>query len=410
MKAEIVAIGTELLLGEITDANSPYLASQLPPLGIDLYWISIVGDNMGRMLDALRRAWERSDLILTTGGLGPTDGDITRQAIASLLGEEMKVDRALEEELRGLFAQRGIKMPPSNIRQATLIPSAKPLHNIRGTAPGWWVEKEGRLLICMPGPPNETRRMWEGEVLPLLRARVGGEVILSRTLKTAGLSEAAVNELVKPFLGEANPTLAIYAKNDGIQLRIAAKATRTGEAHGLIVGREKELRSRLGDYVWGVDGQTLEGVVGDLLSSSGLTLAVMESCTGGLLADTLTNVAGSSSYFKGGVVAYTPETKVACGVDRRLIDRFGVVSAEVAEAMASAVRSLLKADVGVGVTGVAGPDPLDNKPVGTVEISIDDAKGSLAVSFCLAGNRVQVKQRATNAALNMIRKRLLERH
>ena len=225
MKAEIVSVGTELLLGEITDTNASYLASELPALGIDLYWISQVGDNQTRLEEILRRAWQRSDLILTTGGLGPTEDDLTREAIAGMLGERLRVDPDLERDIRELFTQRGIEMPPSNIKQATLIPSAEAIHNFRGTAPGWWVERDGRILVAMPGPPIELEPIWCEEVLPRLQRRCTGGIILSRTLKTFGLSEATVGEMVSPLLSQANPTLAVYAKTDGIHLRLTAKAS-----------------------------------------------------------------------------------------------------------------------------------------------------------------------------------------
>ncbi|MFC1962505.1 competence/damage-inducible protein A [Chloroflexota bacterium] len=407
MKAEIISIGTELLLGEITDDNAPYLASQLPPLGIDLYWISVAGDNPERLLEVLQRAWQRSDLILTTGGLGPTEADITRQAIATLLGEEMSIDAGIEKEMREFFARRGAKMPLSNLKQATIVPSSRSLHNLLGTAPGWWVEKEGHLLIALPGPPHETRRMWDSEVLPLLRERAGGAVILSRILKTLGLSEAAVNEKVKRHLQAAKPTLGIYVKPDGIHLRITAKAETKAAAQELISRREGELRQALGNYIWGVDGETLEAIVGRLLLSRGLTLATMESCTGGLLSSTITDTPGSSDYFKGSIVSYTPETKTLSGINRQLIERFGTVSPEAAEAMASATCSLMKADIGVGITGVAGPGTIEDKPVGTVYISISGLKAPL-FSARFPGNRTQVKRRATLAALNELRKALLE--
>jgi nicotinamide-nucleotide amidase len=406
MKAEIISIGTELLLGEITDANAPYLASQLPPLGIDLYWISIVGDNQDRLLEVLRQAWERSDLILTTGGLGPTEADITRQTIATLLGEEPVIDTVIEREIRELFIRRGAEMPLSNLKQATLIPSAHALHNLRGTAPGWWVEKDSHLLIALPGPPHEMQRMWEGEALPLLREGAGEAVILSRTLKTFGHSEASLNEKVRPYLQAANPTLGIYTKLDGIHLRITAKAQTEPAAHELIAQREGELRQVIGDSIWGVDGETLESIVGHLLLSRGLTLATMESCTGGLLASTITDTPGSSNYFKGGIVSYSPEAKIMAGVNSQLIERFGTVSEAVAEAMASSARSFLNADIGVGITGVAGPATLEDKPVGTVYVSIS---GLTVRSFSarFPGNRERVKRRATVAAMNELRRALL---
>ena len=275
MKAEIISIGTELLLGETTDTNASYLASQLPPLGIDLYWISQVGDNKARLVEVLKRAWQRSELILTTGGLGPTEDDLTREAIAEMLGEKIKTAPSLEQEIRAFFARRGIEMPPSNIKQAALIPSAQPLRNIRGTAPGWWVERNGRIIVAMPGPPREMQHLWENEILPRLQRYSTGAIILSKTFKTFGLSEAAVGELVSHQLSSANPTLGVYAKPDGIQLRLTAKAESQKQAEKMIAESEVSIRAVLGEYIWGVDDDTLETAVGHLLVEKGLSLAVM---------------------------------------------------------------------------------------------------------------------------------------
>ncbi|UCG82445.1 MAG: CinA family nicotinamide mononucleotide deamidase-related protein, partial [Dehalococcoidia bacterium] len=300
MKAEIISVGTELLLGQITDSNAPYLASELPLLGIDLFWISQVGDNRSRLVDALKRAYERSDIIITTGGLGPTEDDITREAIAELLDEEMSVDPEIERWIREIFSKLGYEMPECNIKQANLIPSARAISNLRGTAPGWWVENEGKLILAMPGPPSEMQQMWETEVGPELKRRLGDEVIVSRTIKTLGLAEAKVDELVSPLLASSNPTLAVYSKLDGIQLRLTAKDLDKMRARASITRAEEQLQDILGETIWGYDEDTLEELVGHMLRERKLSLATMESCTGGLLASTITDVPGSSDYFKGG--------------------------------------------------------------------------------------------------------------
>ena len=406
MKAEIVSIGTELLLGQITDTNASYLASKLPELGIDLLWITQVGDNLERMKECLERALSRSDLVLTTGGLGPTEDDLTREAIAALMGEEPRVDPELEQGLREFFSRRGYQMPESNIKQATIIPSTQVIPNPRGTAPGWWVERDGKVIVAMPGPPSEMQRMWEKEVSQRLRERIP-EIILSRTLKTYLLSEAAVGELVSPHLTSANPTLAVYAKPDGIQLRLTAKADNKERAAQMIAQLEERVRELLGDVIWGCDDETLEGVVGALLTEKGFSLAVMESCTGGLLASTITDVPGSSNYFKGGLVAYTNEAKINYGVDTALLESHGAISPEVACAMAEAVRHRLGADIGVGITGVAGPDAVEEKPVGMVHIAIDDGKEKRLIRGVYPPMRYEVKRRATYHALFELRRTLL---
>lgn len=407
MKGEIISVGTELLLGEIVDTNAAFLAQQLSLLGIDLYWVSQVGDNRARLLEVLRRAWDRSDLILLSGGLGPTDDDLTREAIAELVGEKMAVDPELEKWLRESFARLGLSMPLSNLKQATLIPSAKSIPNPLGTAPGWWLEKEGRVLVAMPGVPAEMYRMWSDVVLPRLRPYTGAAVLITRTLKVLGKGESEVEELLHGFVSSPNPTLATYAKQDGIHVRLAAKATRREAAARMIEELESRVRSILGSFIYGADNESLAQVVGGLLRGMGLSLAVMESCTGGYLANAITDVPGSSAYFKGGLVAYTREVKAAWGVELALMDQHGLVSPEVASAMARAARERLGVEVGVGITGVAGPEELEGKPAGTIHMAVDD-RGQLRVSSSVyPRGRLDVKRVATLRALNLLRRSLL---
>ena len=408
MRAELISIGTELLLGEIVDTNAQYISARLPALGIDLYYISKVGDNLERLSEVIGRAWGRSDLVITTGGLGPTEDDLTREAIAQVLEEELLVDAGQESQLREFFSRRGVSMPERNVKQAMLIPSGRAIPNPRGTAPGWWVECDGKLIVAMPGPPSEMQPMWEQEVAPELERRHPGSVLITRTLKTAGLGEGHVDELLSPLLKSANPSIGVYARADGVQLRIAAKAATKEEARRLIEPVEREMRSILGETVWGADDDTLESAVGDLLRRYGLTLATMESCTGGLLAHTITNVPGSSQYFRGGLVAYATEQKIAWGVRPQVIDEHGVVSAECAAGMARAARERLETDVGIGITGVAGPDPQDGHPPGTVHIGLDASFTAPAtISYQFAQGREAVKRRAVTTALGLLRRTLL---
>lgn len=279
MRAEIVSIGTELLLGTITDTNASYLAQRLAILGIDCYYVSQVGDNLGRLVDTLERAWERSDLVIATGGLGPTQDDLTREAISALLDEPMVVQPALERDLRAFFERRGVEMPERNLKQATLIASAEVLPNPVGTAPGWWVSRSGkdggRTIVSMPGVPFEMKRMWEHEVEPRLIDRSRG-VILSRTLKTLGLGESAVESKVQDLMNGSNPTLAPYAKQDGVHLRITAKASEAAEAERLIAGLESEVKARLGEAIYGADDDTPHGAVRRLLSGLGYRYTLLE--------------------------------------------------------------------------------------------------------------------------------------
>ncbi|MFQ5933011.1 MAG: competence/damage-inducible protein A [Dehalococcoidia bacterium] len=408
MRSEIVSIGTEILLGEITDTNAPYIASRLPILGIDLYWIHQVGDNQGRLAEVLERALSRSDLVLTTGGLGPTQDDVTREAIAQVMGEEMKLAPALERELRAIFEGRGYPMPETNLKQACLIPSSNPIPNPRGTAPGWWVERDGKTIIAMPGPPSEMHRMWTKEVEPRLREMATEGVISSRTIKTFGIGEGSVDEMVAPLLSSTNPTIGVYARIDGIHIRITSKAENEEEAGKLISDMERRVREIMGDSIWGIDEETLESNVGRLLLLKNLSLATMESCTGGLLASTITDVPGSSSYFRGGLVAYTNEMKVEYGVDPAVIDAHGAVSFQTAEAMAQLCRERLGADFGVSVTGVAGPDSSEGKPPGTMFVGIASSKDVRSFDPEVYGNRPLMKQRAAIAALFQLQRRLQE--
>jgi nicotinamide-nucleotide amidase len=398
MKAEIISIGTELLLGEITDTNAPFLAAELPALGIDLYWISQVGDNQARLAKALKRAWQRSDLILTTGGLGPTADDITREAIAEVMGEKLKGDPALERDLREFFTRFGREMPLTNLKQTNLIPSAQAIPNPNGTAPGWWVEREGRIIVAMPGPPREMQSMWRETVLPRLRQKAGGTVIVSRILKTFGLSEALVAERVSAQLSSANPTLGVYAKTDGIHLRLAAKADTREEAEAMITRVEPQLRQAFAEHIWGTDSDALEAVVGRQLAKEKLSLAVMESYTGGLLAASLSGCPEAAPHFKGGLVTASDEARVACGVDYRLIAEHGGESPEAAPAMAEAARSRLGAAIGLGITGVDEVDAAA-KASGAYHIGVVTGREQRLASGRYPGSRLRVRRWAVAAAL-----------
>ncbi len=408
MKAEIFSIGTEMLLGEIVDTNSRFIASRLPALGIDVYYQHTVGDNLDRILEMFRHAAARSDIIITTGGLGPTEDDLTREAISTLFGEEMQIDADLEQTLRAWFEGRNYHMPERNLKQATLIPSAHTIPNPFGTAPGWWAEKEGTLIISMPGPPAEMTRMWENEVEPELRRRTDGDVLVTRTLKTAGIGEGTLDEMISPLLKSTNPSIGVYAKADGVHMRIAAKARTREDAWELLQPMEEELRMIVGPSIWGTDDETFEAAVGRMLTERGMTVATMESFTGGLLASTLTDVSGSSSYFKGSYVSYQTEIKHELGIDQALIDDYGVVSAECARAMATLARERFGATLGLGTTGVAGPDEQEGKPVGTTFIAIDTGHGEPQVStYVFPHSRSAIKQRGVTSALFIIRRALL---
>jgi nicotinamide-nucleotide amidase len=345
MKAEFLSTGTELLLGTIADTNTCFVAEQLALLGIDLYYSSTVGDNYDRLLGALELAWSRSDLILMTGGLGPTQGDLTREVIAGLLGEKMEVDSGLKVTLEKFFAERSIAMSANNLKQAMLIPSAQAIPNSRGTAPGWWAEKDGKIIIAMPGPPVEMQTMWQNHVAPALQRR-SGAIIVSRTLKMFGMPEGSVDEQLASLLKSPNPTLAIYAKQDGIHLRITAKATSAEEAQKLIASHETAVKDVVGQYIWGADDDVLENMVGKMLADKGLTLAVAESFTGGSLMQILARAPESSRFYKGGFYTTSDEAKTTLGLVWGAGDM-----AKTASLMAALARKTMQTSLGIGIEG-----------------------------------------------------------
>lgn len=406
MRAEILSIGTEILLGNIADTNAQYLAQQLTELGIDLYFVSQVGDNQTRVTETLRRAWERADVIITTGGLGPTEDDVTREAICELLGETPTVDDAYLAQLREFFMKRVGRFPESNTKQAWTIPSATILANPIGTAPGWFVEKDGHRIISMPGVPREMKRMWTEQAVPKLRDQ-SGATLVTRLLRVAGLGESPVEERLGDLIHSTNPTVATYAKNDAVDVRITAKAATTAEAEALLAPVEAQARAVLGRHVFGTDGATLPGAVGELLDKVAWQMATMESITGGLLASYVTDQPGSSDHMRGCIVSYATDLKVKFGVPQATIDTYGVISDETALAMARTVRDQLGAHVGVSTTGNAGPDAQDGKPVGEVHIAVVSPKGEVARQVNLRGERGEIKHRTALAALDLLRQHLL---
>jgi len=406
MKAEVISIGTELLLGEITDLNAAYLASQLPLLGIDLHFISTVGDNRQRLIETLNHAWQRSDIIITTGGLGPTEDDITREAIADFFHEPLSIDQSLVSQFKELFKHFNMEMPESNIKQASVIPSCQVIPNPRGTAPGWWVAKDKHVIIAMPGPPGEMQQMWLSMVAPRIQREFCDAIIFSSTMKTFSLSEAKLGEITRSFLLARNPTVGIYAKPDGIHLRIAAKADSLDEAKNLVKATTDELRPLVGDYIWGADTDTLETIIADLFIRKNFSLSTMETDTGGILANTITNVPGSLQFFKCGIVVNRSELGEGFGIDKNVISRYGPLSPEAVSEMASSVKREFNTTVGLGLAGVVENGDAAHK-LGTILIGIDDGKQTYAFQRTYPGTRLQIKQRAAIAALFELRKIML---
>ncbi|MGC8861431.1 MAG: competence/damage-inducible protein A [Armatimonadota bacterium] len=414
MRAEIISVGTELLLGQIVDTNAAYLSKLLPEFGIDLHYRVTVGDNRSRLSEALRLALSRADIVFTIGGLGPTQDDITKETVAEVVGDEMRLDEECASQLRAFFAARGIEMPEANLKQAMVPTRGRVLSNPLGTAPGAAFEtRDGKVVIVLPGPPREFAAMVDGRVAPYLRERVGSSaaVIRSRVLRLAGIGESSVEEAVKHLLNSANPTVAPLASPGEVHLRITAKAPTAAEAEAIINEMDAKLVAILGDHVFGRDDQTLERVVVGSLIARKTTLAVAESCTGGLVASRITDVPGSSAAFLEGVVSYSNESKrKLLGVPSELLDRHGAVSEEVARAMAEGIRKTSGADFGLSTTGIAGPTgATPGKPVGLVYIALADADGTCAQRHQFGGSRADIKLRASQAALDLLRRSLSSR-
>jgi len=410
MKAEVISIGTEILLGEIVDTNAAFIASRLPQFGIDMLYTSQVGDNPDRLSEIIERAWKRSDIIFCTGGLGPTEDDLTRETIAKALNETLYQDETQADILRNFFQGRGGDMPERNLKQAQLIESARAIPNPRGTAPGWWVERENKIIVVMPGPPSEMTRMWEHEVAPYLEEKATS-ILVSRTLKTSGIGEGTLDEMIGPLLHSTNPSIGVYARVDGVHVRISAKGANRQEALELIEPVEKEAREILGDSIWGSDDESLSGAIGRLLKKNNLTLGLMESATGGALASSLTDIDGSSSYFKGSIVTYATEAKIMAGVSSETIETSGVISEETATAMAIAARVKLGSDIGIGITGIAGGEEVEGQPPGTMHIALADEQNDVTYSHSrYYQGRDAAKRRAVLTALTMLRQHLMKRN
>ena len=409
MKAEIMGIGTELLMGELNDTNAGWIATRLPPLGITLQWVTLVGDDLAQLTHAFQQGLERSDIIFTTGGLGPTQDDLTREAVAATFGEIPTVQDGMVEELRQYFRNRGQDMPSHNIKQAWLIPSAGFIPNRNGTAPGWWAERDGKRIIIMPGPPVEMQAIFREQVEPRLKELVTEEVTITRNVKTMGLGEAAVDEIMSEYFGHENPYLGIYSKADGIHLRVIARAADEAAARRMIVPVEQAVHDRLGEYVWGYDDETPEQAVAQALQSRGKTLAAMEYCTGGFLTNAITDVNEAQRHFRGSIVAFGAESLAAAGVPPALMDNHGAVSQETANAMASAVLVQLDADYGIGVTGAPGPGELDGRPMGLAYVAIARATNAgpqviKELELRVPPRRITIKRRISNQALIELRK------
>jgi nicotinamide-nucleotide amidase len=410
LSAEIIAIGSELLAPDRTDTNSLWLTEKLNSIGIEVRLKTIVGDDDARLEEAIRDATKRSKVVITTGGLGPTEDDVTRKVAARALGRRLSLDEIILEDLRQRFLSYGHVMPERNARQAMVIEGAEVLPNPNGSAPGMFIEHEGVAVVLFPGPPREMKPMFENHVQPKLTGRTGNIRVVRRMLRVAGLGESAVDEKIAPIYTKYdNPQTTILFNQSEIEIHLTARGRTDDDANSLLDHLSGQLEERLGNAVFSFAGEKMEEVVGLKLTLGGYTLAVAESCTGGLIAQRLTDIPGSSKYFIEGAVTYSNEAKTrTLGVKPALILKHGAVSAEVAEAMAEGIRKRAKTDFGLAVTGIAGPGGgSDEKPVGLVYIALTDDVQTKHRKFQIPGDRQLIRWRASQAALDLLRRRLI---
>jgi nicotinamide-nucleotide amidase len=414
VNAEIVAIGSELLTPFRQDTNSLYLTGKLNELGVEVIFKAVVGDSRERLAEAASQALSRADIVIFMGGLGPTEDDLTREAVADALGLELHRDSAIITSLEHRFAAHGWKMSPNNIKQADVIAGAIVLHNADGSAPGQWIsgkyEGRERIVILLPGPPHELKALFEEQCLDRLRAKVPPEFIATRELKITGLGESACDARVAPIYQRyADVQTTILAGAGEIQLHLKTRAASLDAAQKRVDELVAEIEEELGDLVFSDNGDSMERIVGYYLQMRSATLAVAESCTGGLLGERITSVSGSSRYFVGGAIVYSNRLKTdLAGVPAELIEKHGSVSREVAAALAEGIQQRCGATLGLGITGVAGPDGgTAGKPVGLVFHALASDAGTEVIERRFAGDRKRIRWFATQQALDMVRRKLM---
>jgi nicotinamide-nucleotide amidase len=412
VRCEIIGVGTELLLGQIVNTNAAWIGQRLADVGWDCLRHTAVGDNEQRIAGTIREALDRADAVIVTGGLGPTQDDVTREALAAVAGVTLRRQPDLEQWLRERFARMGVRrMAEMNLRQADVPEGARVIDNPRGTAPGLIVEIDGKPTYAVPGVPREMEGMLERVVLPDLAARAGeGRAIVSRTLRTVGVGESRLAERLTPLWEEAGSgevTLAYLASPGEVRVRLTAVGATRSEALAEIDPVEARVREELGDIVYGTDDETLEALVGRLLRERDLSLATAESLTGGLLGGRITGISGASDSYLGGVIAYATDAKASqLGVDPDLLAAEGPVSEPVAAAMAAGARNTFGADLGLAVTGVAGPTEQSGRRVGTLCLGVADAAGTATRTLTAPGDRAQVRLWTCSVALDLLRRRL----
>lgn len=407
--AEIIAVGSELLTPQKIDTNSLFLTTQLNGLGVEVVRKSIVGDDRERLAATIRIALQSASILILTGGLGPTEDDVTRDAVAAALGRGQTFQQEIADWIEERFRKRGRKMAEINLRQAHLIDGAERIANPRGTAPGQWIEHGAAVVLLLPGPPSELKPMFTEHCMARLEARLPKQVIRTRFFRVAGMGESDLDQLIAPvYTKYSNPVTTILAAAGDIQIHLRARCETVGEAEALLTEVAPPIEALLGDRIYSRNGDPIEIVIGNKLRAAGETLSVAESCTGGMLGERITANPGSSDYFSGGMIAYSPAVKVALlGVDPAMIEQHSVVSEEVAMAMAEGCRTRTGSTYALSTTGVAGPEsPNDPAPVGTVWIGFAGPNGAEARKVTLPGDRALIRQFATQTALDYLRRKL----
>ncbi len=407
MKAEVIAVGTELLLGDITNTNAKFISSRLAEIGIDVYYHTAVGDNPDRLREVLDIAANRSECIIFTGGLGPTKDDLTKEVVCNYFGLRLKRDEEWLEKLENFFERMGRQMSENNKKQALIPEGSIILKNYYGTAPGIFFEKDNKIVSMLPGPPRELNPMVNHELMPRLTDRLGPSEnykIISRVLKLVGIGESKVDEILGELLQQSNPTVATLVKTGQLHIRITAKEKTEEKARETIINTEEKVRSKLDKFIFGADEDTLESVLIRLLTESGKTLAIAESATGGLISHKLTQVEGASNVLLGSMVTYTKDAKAKwLKIDRSIIDENEAVNEQLTKEMAIKIRCKSKTDFGLAVTGFAGPD---GNPVGLTYLAVSDSDGSYVRRINLQGSRELNKEWMSNSALDLLRRRL----
>lgn len=409
MKAEILCVGTEILLGDILNTNAQFLSKELANMGFSIYHQAVVGDNVSRLKEEFELAMKRADIVITTGGLGPTKDDLTKETAAEYFGKKLIFDEESYDFIVKYFDKLGVKISENNKKQAYFPEGCIILKNDCGTAPGCIIDEKGKIVILLPGPPREVVPMFKNYVVPYLK-KYQEDVFVSKVLRVAGIGEGSAAEKIQDIMDkQTNPTIAPYAKDNEVTFRITASAKSEAEALKLIEPMEKEVRDRLGDNVYGVNDTSLEEVVGKLLIEKNITIATAESCTGGLLAGRLVNYPGISEVFMQGAVTYSNEAKMQrLGVKKETLDKFGAVSSETAAEMAEGIGKTSNTNIGVSTTGIAGPGGgTKEKPVGLVYVGLYINGVVKTKKLNLPGDRQKVRNRVVNIAIDWIRREII---